>query len=58
MCRLNQVGLVPITVEEFKQFINQQVKEEFYLGHAKDFTLGFVQNLNAFIEELQNVNLP
>jgi hypothetical protein len=47
-----------ITVEEFKDFISQQVKKEFYLGHARDFTLGFVQNLNAFIEELQNVNLP
>ena len=47
-----------ITVEEFKQFVNEQVKEEFCLGHARDFTLGFVQNLNAFIEEFQNVNLP
>ena len=42
-----------ITVEEFKHFINEQVKEEFYLGHTNDFTLGFVQNLNALFENLQ-----
>lgn len=43
----------PITVEQFKEFVNQQINQEFYLGHSKDFTLGFINNLNQLFEELQ-----
>lgn len=47
----------PITVEEFKEFVKKQISDEFYLGHASAFTLGFVNNLNALFEENQNEKL-
>jgi hypothetical protein len=44
----------PVTVDEFKDFITQQINEGFYLGFdCRNFTFGFIENLNKLFESLQ-----